>query len=255
MYNASKLAFAALALVLTGVIAAQGQVNGSMLATAQVQPPITVSGTQNLSFGNVFPGVAKAVAYTDAANAGKFSVAGQASTPVTYSFTLPTNLTSGGNNLPIGSWLGYENTSNSTSGGSGITPSAAPTSSTLSGSGALFFFVGATVTPRTSAANAGQFDVTGPHDSQAALTFTLPVVMTGPAGATLPLLFGGSDAGYSQSQSIGSQIGFDPKQPFVITFSQNGRGSVFLGGTAQPVPTQRAGSYTATITLTVVSLP
>src|SRR2546422_8565743 len=41
------------------------------------QTPITVSGTQNLSFGNVFPGVAKAVAYTDAANAGKFSVAGQ----------------------------------------------------------------------------------------------------------------------------------------------------------------------------------
>jgi hypothetical protein len=108
---------------------------------------------------------------------------------------------------------------------------------------------------RTNAADAGQFDVTGPKDSQAALTFTLPVVMTGPAGATLPLLFGGSDAGYSQSQSIGSQIGFDPRQPFVMTFSKNGRGSVFLGGTAQPVPTQRAGSYTATIILTVVSLP
>ena len=111
------------------------------------------------------------------------------------------------------------------------------------------------VVPRTSAANAGQFDLTGPHDSQAALTFTLPVVMTGPAGATLPLLFGGGDAGYSQSQSIASQIGFDPKQPFVITFSQNGRGSVFLGGVAQPTPTQRAGAYTATITLTMVSLP
>ena len=111
------------------------------------------------------------------------------------------------------------------------------------------------VVSRTNAANAGQFDLTGPHDSQAALTFTLPVVMTGPAAATLPLQFLGSDAGYSQLQSIGSQIGFDPKQPFVITFSQNGRGSVFLGGTAQPSPTQRAGSYTATITLTVVSLP
>lgn len=108
---------------------------------------------------------------------------------------------------------------------------------------------------RTSAANAGQFTLTGPHDSQAALTFTLPVVMTGPAAATMPLLFGGSDAGYSQTQSIGSQVGFDPKQPFVITFSGTGRGSVFLGGTAQPAPTQRAGSYTATITLTVVSLP
>jgi hypothetical protein len=68
-------------------------------------------------------------------------------------------------------------------------------------------------------------------------------------------LFGGSDAGYSQSQSIGSQIGFDPKQPFAITFNKQARGSVFLGGTAQPAPTQRAGSYTATITLTVVSLP
>jgi len=139
MYNASKLAFAALALVLTGVVSAHGQgVNGSITATAQVQAPITVTGTQNLSFGNVFPGAAKAVVYTDAANGGKFSVAGQASTPVTYSFTLPLNLTSGGNNLPIG---------NSTSGGSAITPSAAPTGSTLSGSGALFFFVGATVTP------------------------------------------------------------------------------------------------------------
>jgi hypothetical protein len=111
------------------------------------------------------------------------------------------------------------------------------------------------VVSRSSAANAGQFDLIGPHDTQAALTFTLPVVMTGPAAATIPLLFGGSDAGYSQSQSIGSQIGFDPRQPFVITFSQQGRGSVFLGGTAQPATTQRAGSYTATITLTVVSLP
>ena len=111
------------------------------------------------------------------------------------------------------------------------------------------------VVARNSAASAGQFDLTGPHDSQAALTFTLPVVMTGPAAATLPLAFGGSDAGYSETQSIGSQVGFDPKQPFMITFSKNGRGSVFLGGTAQPSPTQRAGSYTATVTLTLVSLP
>jgi hypothetical protein len=147
MYT-SKIALAALALVLVGTVTGQAQgVNGSITATATVQTPITVTGTQNLSFGNVFPGVAKAVAYSDATNAGKFSVAGQASTPVTYSFTLPANLTSGGNNLPIGSWLGYENQSNSTSGGTAITPSATPTTSTLSGSGALFFFLGATVTP------------------------------------------------------------------------------------------------------------
>jgi hypothetical protein len=148
MYKASKMAVAALALTLTGVVSAHGQgVNGSITATATVQTPITVTGTQNLSFGNVFPGVAKSVLYSDATNGGKFSVAGQGSTPVTYSFTLPANLTSGGNNLPIGSWLGYENATNSTSGGSAITPSATPTSATLSGSGALFFFLGATVTP------------------------------------------------------------------------------------------------------------
>ncbi len=148
MYNVSKACLAGFALLLIGVGSARGQgVNGSITATATVQTPITVTGTQNLSFGNVFPGVAKAILYSDASNAGKFSVAGQASTPVTYSFTLPANLTSAGNNLPIGSWLGYENGSNSTSGGSGITPSATPTTSTLSGSGALFFFLGATVTP------------------------------------------------------------------------------------------------------------
>jgi hypothetical protein len=79
--------------------------------------------------------------------------------------------------------------------------------------------------------------------------------MTGPAGAQLPLSFGSSDAGYSQSQAIGSQIGFDPKQPFTATLSNNGRGSVFVGGTANPTANQRAGAYTATLTLTVTVLP
>src|SRR5260370_38031602 len=111
---------------------AQGQaVTGSIKATPQVQTPITVTGTQNLAFGNVFPGIAKAVAYSDVTNGGHFSVAGQASTPVTYSFTLPANLTSGGNNLPIGSWLGDGDTPNSASGGPAVTPPRTPPSSTL----------------------------------------------------------------------------------------------------------------------------
>lgn len=112
-----------------------------------------------------------------------------------------------------------------------------------------------TIVARTDAANSGQFTLTGPHDSQAQLTFTLPAVLAGPGGATLPLTFGASDAGYSQSQNIGGQIGFDPKQSFLITFSGQGRGSVFLGGTARPAPTQRAGSYTGTITLNLAAFP
>jgi len=148
MYTASKAALATLVLALlaAGSVRAQG-VNGSISATATVQSPITVTGAQNLAFGNVFPGVAKTVAYSDATNAGRFDVTGQGSAPVTYSLALPTNLTSSGNNLPIGSWTGYLNTSNSTSGGSAITPSATPASATLSAGGALYVFVGATVTP------------------------------------------------------------------------------------------------------------
>jgi len=122
------------------------------------------------------------------------------------------------------------------------------------GFGTLLPGVPATVA-RTDPVNSGQFTIAGPHGTQAQLTFTLPSVMTGPAGATLPLVFGGGDAGYSQTQNIGSQVGFDPTQPFVVSFSQQGLGSVFLGGTARPGPGQRAGTYAGTITLNVATFP
>jgi len=111
------------------------------------------------------------------------------------------------------------------------------------------------VISRTDPANSGQFDIKGVKDTQVQLTFALPSAMNGPAGAQMPIAFGSSDAGYSQAQVIGSQIGFDPKQPFTGTLSKNGRGSVFIGATANPVANQRAGPYTATITLTVTVLP
>jgi hypothetical protein len=108
---------------------------------------------------------------------------------------------------------------------------------------------------RTDPTNSGQFDIRGPNSAQVLLTFVLPVAMTGPAGALMPLSFGAGDAGYSQSQAIGSQVGFDPKQPFTATLPISGRGSVFVGSTANPVASQRAGTYTATLTLTVTVLP
>ena len=147
MKTASKLTLVALTLAVAGVVTAQAQgVNGSITATASVQSPITVAGSRALDFGNVFPGINKTVAVGDA-TAGLFTVTGQASTQVTYAFTLPGNLTNGLNNLPISPWSGYVNTTNSTSGGSSFPPSAVPANATLSGSGALFFFIGATVTP------------------------------------------------------------------------------------------------------------
>ena len=108
---------------------------------------------------------------------------------------------------------------------------------------------------RTDAANSGQLDLTGNKNAQVQLTFTLPNAMTGPAGAQMPLTFGGSDAGYSSSQAVGSQVAFDPRTPFLATLNKNGRGSVFVGGTVNPPPTQRSGSYTGTITLSIVYFP
>lgn len=107
---------------------------------------------------------------------------------------------------------------------------------------------------RTDPANSGQLDIKGPKGN-VLLSFVLPLRMTGPAGALMPLSFGASDAGFSQTQAIGSQVGFDPKQPFTATLSNSGRGSVFLGATANPATNQRAGAYTATIILTVTVLP
>ena len=107
---------------------------------------------------------------------------------------------------------------------------------------------------RTDPANSGQMDIRGPKGN-VLLTFVLPVAMTGPAGALMPVSFGASDAGFSATQSIGSQVGFDPKQPFTATLPINGRGSVFIGATANPATNQRAGAYTATITLNVTVLP
>ena len=108
---------------------------------------------------------------------------------------------------------------------------------------------------RTDPANSGQFDLRGPNRNQVLLSFVLPVAMTGPSGALMPLSFSAGDAGYSQAQTIGSQVGFDPRQPFTATLSNNGRGSVFVGGRANPATNQRAGGYTATLTLNVTVLP
>lgn len=140
----------------------------------------------------------------------------------------------------------------------GAAPLSAQRPLTISGVRGLTFgavFPGvARVISRTDAANSGQFNFRGPNRRFVSLTVTLPSAMTGPGGAQLPLTFGANDAGYSVSQAIGSQVAFDPKQPFTARLANNGRGAVFLGGTARPAVNQRAGSYTGTIILTVTLL-
>ncbi|HXF96535.1 MAG TPA: DUF4402 domain-containing protein [Gemmatimonadales bacterium] len=144
----STLAATALAMLAAGAAQAQSN-NASIQATAQVQQPINVTGARDLAFGNVFPGVSKAIPVTDP-NSGRWDVTGQAGANVQLTFNLPATLSDGTNTLPIGTYTAHHNTTNAPTGGTDFTPSAAPTSAVLSGSGQLFVFIGATVSPATN---------------------------------------------------------------------------------------------------------
>jgi uncharacterized protein DUF4402 len=152
--SALRLAVVTLA-SLCSAAAAQAQNNASATVTATVQQPITVTKNNDLSFGSVLPGIDKSIAVT-AGGAAKFTVAGQASTPVNLTFTIPATITSSGNNLALANWTGHYATTDVTSGGTTFTPSASATSATLSGSGALYVYVGATAQP-TSSQPAGSY--------------------------------------------------------------------------------------------------
>jgi hypothetical protein len=151
MRSITKLTLIAAALVLTSTAVQAQTNNASIQATASVQTPINVVGAQPLAFGNVFPGVNKTIAATDLTNAGRFDVTGQASTPVTISFVLPATLASGGNTMPIANFTGMHALVNTQAGGVAFTPSAGVTT-TLSGTGGIFVWVGAQVQPATNQA-------------------------------------------------------------------------------------------------------
>ncbi|HYT04712.1 MAG TPA: DUF4402 domain-containing protein [Gemmatimonadales bacterium] len=153
MNHASRLILGTLALTVLATVAQAQTNNASIQATATVQQPINVTGDAALAFGNVFPGVAKTVAPTDAA-AGHFTVTGQASANVNLTFTLPGSLSDGsGNTLPIATWQAIHNNTNVTAGDTSFTPSAGLTSTTLDATtGKRYLFIGATVSPASNQA-------------------------------------------------------------------------------------------------------
>ena len=151
MRTTSKLSLVVAALALSGTVAQAQTNNASITATANVQTPINVSAFQQLNFGNVFPGVNKTVATADLANAGRLDVTGQASAPVTLSFTLPSTLSSGANTMPIDSYSGVRADNTSQTSGIGFIPGAS-NPATLSAAGALYIWIGARVTPPTTQA-------------------------------------------------------------------------------------------------------
>jgi uncharacterized protein DUF4402 len=129
-----------------GAGALEAQTSATIQATATVLSAVTVAAGSDLQFGNVTPGVNKTVAIADA-GAGRFDVVKAAGEGVTLSFTLPANLGSGANNLPIGSWTGGWNTSATPAGATAFTPTAAGTNTAATAGTGIFVYVGATVSP------------------------------------------------------------------------------------------------------------
>ncbi len=140
---------AAVAAILAPAFAHAQSANVS--ATATVVTPLVVTGGANLAFGNVFQGVNKTVPFSDAAS-GRFSITGFGASQVALTFTLPTNLVNGANNLPIDTWDIRSNATNVTAGASTLTvTSGTPVNANLA-AGNLYLFVGGRVVPAAAQA-------------------------------------------------------------------------------------------------------
>lgn len=133
---------------LTAVALAQQSDNANIAANANVIAQLVVNAGNSLDFGDVSPGVSRSVANSDA-TAGTFSVTGGAGAVVSLSFTLPANLTSGANNLPIAFSTTDANWEDGISslGTNVFDPNAGVSVGALPTDGDMTVFIGGTVNP------------------------------------------------------------------------------------------------------------
>lgn len=166
MRKLTTAAFAAALFLAPSLVEAQ---SASIQALATVQAPISVANEQDLQFGDVIPGFPTTVAPSDP-DAGRFLVSGAGALEVTLDFgTLPSELdhVTTASTLPLSFGAGSAGTGTSAlSVGSTFDPSA--TLTTNLSSGALYVFLGGTVSPVVSQ-EAGDYDG----------TITLTVAYTG----------------------------------------------------------------------------
>ena len=103
----------------------------------------------------------------------------------------------------------------------------------------------------TDATNGGKFSVTGYAGAQVAVSFTLPTTLAGPSGATLPIDTWSAYHNTTNDAASGGTA-FDPSLGGPTTaLSTAGNLYVFLGARVTPAPTQAAGAYLSTVTMTV----
>ncbi len=134
-------------LALPGLVSAQATASAAIGAQATVLAPLAVANEQDLEFGDVIPGFARTILPGELA-AGRFQVSGGGVSEVALDFSLPTELThtSSTSTLPLSFGAGS----------AGFGPTAGAVATTFDpavsqdanlNAGALFIFLGGTVTP------------------------------------------------------------------------------------------------------------
>ena len=99
----------------------QAQETATIQALATVISALTVTGTNDLDFGNVTPGTPETVGKTDVGTAGEWSITGPAAAEVQITFTLPDSLHSATAAMPI-TFLGTDGSYEDGTGGGQAAP-------------------------------------------------------------------------------------------------------------------------------------
>ncbi len=106
----------------------------------------------------------------------------------------------------------------------------------------------------TDASLSGEFQFIAPLNSNIRISFTLPTRLNGPTGATMPISFNTTDGVAQGTASNSVPATFNPNVSNTYQLVTSNRILVFIGGTVSPITTQRTGSYTGTITMTITIL-
>lgn len=83
------------------------------------------------------------------------------------------------------------------------------------------------------------------------IQFTLPTVLNGPTGATMPIAFRNNDAIAQGTAPASVRVTFNPNGAAVFTMTTSADANVWLGGRVSPAANQRVGGYTNTVVMTV----
>ena len=118
--------------------------------------------------------------------------------------------------------------------------------------GTIFPGVPKTVDKKSS--DAAEYTVTGTVDAEVTLDFSLPEYLS-TTGATMTVLFSKTgcevDSTAAGNQASPTYDDLNPYQTLTYSLGPNGKLTVWLGGQLVPGLIQKAGSYSATIRLTV----